>query len=173
MDRRQLHGTVGALAELILQDGLSDAFLEEARRASTGVGPNDFPEIRRLFHDPPPEPDVYDVTKHGLGGWLSACQFAAFELIFHSGAAALPFLREIAWGEYDWTQGNAIELLIRLAATGIEPDEIIAEIKRNFPDIRYEAQLYALDPLLSRLQADAGLRAIFEHARPSPPSSRN
>ncbi|KAB0548924.1 hypothetical protein F7R01_15980 [Pseudomonas argentinensis] len=85
-----------------------------------------------------------------------------FEILFNMGAKAIPFIREIAWGEYDWTQGNAIELLIRFAANGVQRKEIIAEIKRNYPVIRYEAQLYAIQPLIPKLQGNSSLRAVFD-----------
>lgn len=165
MDNDELHDIVTKLAEAILADGLSDKLRDNAKDASAKIGTDDFGELKRLFHNPPPEPEIYDVRKHGLGGWLSACQFAAFELIFHVGEPALPFIREIAWGPYDWTQGNAIELMIRFAAMGIKTDEIVKEIKWNFPDIRYEAQLYAIEPLLPRLKSDDGLRSVFDRLK--------
>lgn len=162
MDDDDIQGTIAELAELILQQGLSAEVREKAKDLSAKVGFDDLDELKHLFHNPPPEPKVYDTAKHGLGGWLSACQFAAFELIFNVGQPALPFLRQIAWGDYDWTQGNAIEIMIRFAAIGIERDEIIEEIKMNFPDIGYEAQLYALEPLIPLLKTDKDLKSVVD-----------
>jgi hypothetical protein len=48
---------------------------------------------------------------------------AAFEILYNLGEAALPLLRKIAFGEYDWTQGNAIEILRRWAAEGVDREQ--------------------------------------------------
>lgn len=161
----ELNAIVSRLAEHLLTQRIDDRFRELAREESQQVSVAQLDQLRKMFHDPPPQSDAYDVQQHGLGGWLSACQFAIFELIYNLGADALPFIREIAWGEYDWTQGNAIELLLRFAAEGIRTEEILAEIKTNFPQIRYEAQLYCMQPLLPELEQNAQLRAIFDELR--------
>jgi len=157
MDDDDIQDMIAELAELILQQGLSEKVREKAKDLSPKISLEDLIELKHLFHNPPREPKIYDVGTHGLGGWLSACQFAIFELIFNVGEAALPFLRQIAWGDYDWTQGNAIEIMIRFAAKGIKTDEIIEEIKTRYPDIRYEAQLYAIEPLIPLLANDTCL----------------
>ena len=156
---------VTGLAELILDGGLSEDFRSKATLAAKTIGTEDIDDLQHLFHHPPPEPETYDVARHGLGGWLSACQFAAFELLYNIGEPALPFLRQIAWGPYDWTQGNAIEIMIRLAARGVAAGTIVDEVKWNFPDIRYEAQLYALEPLLPLLDTDDGLTRVVEELK--------
>ncbi len=161
-DDDDIEDVIAELAELILREGLSDAVRQKAEQASAAIGLEDITGIQDLFHYPPPEPQGYDVATHGLGGWLSACQFAAFELTYNIGEPALPFVRKIAWGPYDWTQGNAIELLIRFAADGVCREELIEEIKALFPDIRYEAQLYALEPLIPRLETDKGLKSVVD-----------
>ncbi len=160
-DEFDTESDVQTLAELVLREGLTDAFRERARELSAELSPEDIEPLISLLHSPPPEPPVYDAAQHGLGGWLSACQFAVFELLYNLGETALPAIRRIAWGAYDWTQGNAIELLIRFAANGIRTDEIVAEVKARFPDIRYEAQLYAVEPLVSRLELEPALAAVF------------
>lgn len=163
-DRRTAVGaTVGSLAELLLVDGADgDRFTTRAREKSKHLSADDLPALRSLIHAPPEQSARYDPTTHGLGGWVSCCQFAIFELVYNLGQEALPFVREIAWGQYDWTQGNAIEVLIRLAAAGIATDEIIEEIETEFPKIRDEAGVYAIKPLLGRLDTDADLKRIFD-----------
>lgn len=161
----ELNAIISRLAEHLLTQGIDDRFRELAREESQQVSVAQLDQLRKMFHDPPPQSDAYDLQQHGLGGWLSACQFAIFELIYNLGADALPFIREIAWGEYDWTQGNAIELLLRFAAEGIRTEEILAEIKTNFPQIRYEAQLYCMQPLLPELEQNASLKSIFDQLR--------
>ncbi|MBN68894.1 MAG: hypothetical protein CME32_06430 [Gimesia sp.] len=161
----ELNAIISRLADYLLTHRIDNQFRELAREEARQISIAQLDQLRSLFHDPPPQSDVYDVKQHGLGGWLSACQFAIFELIFNLGEDALPFIREIAWGEYDWTQGNAIELLLRFAAEGIRTDEILAEIKTNFPQIHYEAQLYCMQPLLPELKQNAQLKAIFDQLR--------
>lgn len=165
MTPNELNAIVSRLAEHLLTKGIDDRFRELAREEAQQISVAQLDQLRNMFHDPPPQSDAYDLQQHGLGGWLSACQFAIFELIYNLGADALPFIREIAWGEYDWTQGNAIELLLRFAAEDIRTDEILAEIKTNFPQIRYEAQLYCMQPLLSELERNAPLKSIFDQLR--------
>lgn len=121
--------------------------------------------MRSYFHNPPKPPADYDFRRHGLGGWISARQFAIFELAYNLGSDALPFVRQIAWGEYDWTQGNAIETLIRLASDGIETEAIVNEMLSKIVDIREEALLYAIGPLLPRLESDNSLREIIQRLR--------
>jgi hypothetical protein len=78
------------------------------------------------------------------------CQFQAFAILYNLGEAALLLLRKIAFGKYDWTQGNAIDILCRLAAEGVDRERTISELCRELPDMRYEAHLYALGLLLKQ-----------------------
>ena len=149
------------LAEYLLEEGINDGFRSLAKEKSKSISIADLPEMKSRLYRPPKQSSKYSMRKHGLGGWISTCQFAVFELIFNLGEEALPFIREIAWGEYDWTQGNAIELLIRLASDDIRRDEIINEIKYNYPTIREEAQLYAIQPLMKELSRNDKLKSVF------------
>src|SRR4030095_2993205 len=95
------------------------------------LGPAAIAELATRFHSPPrAEPPGFGIEQRGFSGWLSAWQFAIFELFFHFGAAALPVLRCVAFGQYDWTQGNAIDVLVRLAAVGVEGGPILAELRQ-------------------------------------------
>ena len=96
---------------------------------------------------------------------MSARQFAIFEIYFHIGAPALPVLRRVAFGQYDWTQGNAIEVLCRLAAAGVERTAIVEELIVNLPDVRDEAIQYALAPLLHQQTSNAALREVVSELR--------
>ena len=84
------------------------------------------------------------------------------------GEAALPVLRQVAYGEYDWTQGNAVEVLIRLAATGIEREQIIAELRREFPTFQYEATLYSVGPVLHHAARDSAVAAVVRKLEDMP-----
>ncbi|MEM8677293.1 MAG: hypothetical protein AAGF83_26065 [Cyanobacteria bacterium P01_G01_bin.67] len=150
------------MAEHLLVNGLNIEFRAKAKEIASSVEIDNLNSLYRFFHNPPSKPHFYTVEEYGLGGWLSACQFAIFEIIYNLGEDTLPFIREIAWGEYDWIQGNAIELLIRFAAQGIRTEELIVEIKENFPNIRCEAQLYAIQPLVKDLATDLSLSRVFD-----------
>lgn len=153
---------ISTLAGMLLHDGVTEEFRTLASEKADAFAAADIPLLAAFLHAPPPAPPFYDPEVHGLGGWISACQFAVFELIVSFGEDALPFLRETAWGPYDWPQGNAIEMLIRLAAAGVRSDEIIAEIEARFPTIRDEAALYAIKPLLADLGADPDLKRVVD-----------
>tara|TARA_R110002111_G_scaffold144910_2_gene211275 strand:+ start:135877 stop:136422 length:546 start_codon:yes stop_codon:yes gene_type:complete len=156
---------ISQLAKYLLMHNLDAQFRQMARELASKISIDQLDHLRKSFHSPPPQSAAYRVNQHGLGGWMSACQFAIFELIYNMGEETLPFIREIAWGEYDWPQGNAIELLIRFAADGIRTEEIISEIKTNFPQIRYEAKLYSIQPLLPELEQNEKLSRIFDRLR--------
>ena len=160
--RKSAESIVSGLADVLLTQGLKPPFREEAKKAAATFSGNDLKIFRNLLKNLPEKSVIYDPKQHGLGGWISACQFAIFEIVYHIGEDALPLIREIAWGEYDWIQGNAIELLIRLASEGVQRNAIINEIKENYPQIRYEAQLYAIKPLINHLGSNQDLDQVFE-----------
>lgn len=158
----KIEASIASLAEHLLAGGATERFRALAKTDFDALCLSSPDELSRYFHHPPAESPQFDVHEHGLGGWLSSCQFAVFELIYNFGEDALPFLRKIAWGEYDWIQCNAIELMIRLAADGVATKEIIADIRAEFPGIRHEASLYAIEPLISRLDREPDLKRVFD-----------
>ncbi|WP_278643344.1 hypothetical protein [Burkholderia lata] len=124
--------------------------------------------VSRLHTPSQPTPEKFESAMRGLGAWLAAWQFAIFEILFHFRDSALGSLREIAWGEYDWTQGNALEILIRLAANGIGRELTIAEFQRNFEQVSDEAKRYAVGPLLHRAKFDPEIAAIVNELNSIP-----
>ncbi|GAB3254520.1 hypothetical protein [Chitinimonas naiadis] len=137
-------------------------FEHRARAVAVDLG-SDYVEILAgLFHSehsPPPE------LAHqfpGLGQWVSARQFAIFEVFYFVGEPALPVLRRVAFGVYDWTQGNAIEILCRLAADGIDRANTLDALKRQLPDIQDEALYYAIGPLIRRAEQNPSVREILD-----------
>jgi hypothetical protein len=150
---------VQAVAVLIDTPGM---FRDKAKQVAQEVGPAAISDLVALLHSPPEAPRGFGGKERGLGGWLAAWQFAVFEILFHFREASLPVLRRIAFGNYDWTQGNAIEALCRLAAEGVERDRIVEEVKAQFPSLRYEAQLYAVRPLLAIARDDPAVAEIVE-----------
>jgi hypothetical protein len=137
-------------------------FRTAGRNAALELGPVAFRTLPKLFHSPPEAPNAFGFPERGLSGWLSAWQFAIFEVFYNFGEQALPTLRQIAYGEYVWTQGNAIELLCRLAADGVCKRDILDELKREFPRLRHEARLYAVQPLLFQAEGNPNLAAVID-----------
>jgi hypothetical protein len=145
----------------ILVDDVQE-FRARAAAVALQLGPAIIDELCTRFHSPRrAEPPGFGAEQRGLGGWLSAWQFAIFELFVEFGSAALPILRQVAFGECDWTQGNAVEVLVRLAARGIEREQIIVELRREFPRLRVEAQLYSVGPLLDDADRDSAVAALM------------
>lgn len=144
------------------------AFGARAASSARHLGAARIEELAGLFHAEHTPPADLTSRFPGLGAWMSARQFAIFEIFFHIGAPALPALRRVAFGQYDWTQGNAIEVLCRLAADGVERTAIVEELKVHLPDIRDEAIQYALAPLLYQQTSNAALREVLSKLRAVP-----
>ena len=151
-----------AIADVAARIDDIDQFRAAAAEVALKLGADSIEPLSQRFHSAPESPDGFGPEQRGLGGWLSAWQFAIFEVYFNLGEDALPVLRRVAYGEYDWTQGNAVEVLCRLASSGVEKDAIIDELRREFPKLRYEAQLYAVQPLLSQAVTNPALAAILD-----------
>jgi hypothetical protein len=161
-----LDGLVSSVAVLIDNP---EQFSARAAVAAEQLGSSAIAELSTRFHSPPePPPPGFGYEQRGLCGWLSAWQFAIFELFFQFGAIALPVLRRVAFGEYDWTQGNAVEVLVRLAAAGIQREQIITEVRREFPHFQYEAMLYAVGPLLRHAARDPAVAAVVRELEGMP-----
>lgn len=138
-----------------------DEFRLRAAAVADDLGPSSITDLASLFHaehTPPPE---LASAFPGLGAWLTARQFAIFEVFYHFGDRAIPVLKQVAFGEYDWTQGNAIEILCRLAADGVRRDEIVDALIEHLPRMREEAHAYALGPLLNQSAANPELRVVM------------
>ena len=109
------------------------AFGSRAADVAGQLGPSAIEMLVSRLHTPScPTPETFESGVRGLGAWLTAWQFAVFEILFHFRSSAVEVLRRIAWGEYDWTQGNALEILVRLAAEGIGRDVMTADFHQNF-----------------------------------------
>lgn len=141
------------------------AFRSRAASAARHLGAARIEELAGQFHAEHTPPTDLMTRFSRLGAWMAARQFAIFEIYYHIGAPAIPTLRRVAFGEYDWTQGNAIEVLCRLAADGIERDATVEELIVNLPEVRDEAIQYALAPLLHLQKSNAALRQVVSELR--------
>ncbi|MPV64342.1 hypothetical protein [Burkholderia sp. BE17] len=124
--------------------------------------------VSRLHTPTTPIPEAFEPNVRGLGAWLTAWQFAVFEILLQFRESALGVLREIAWGEYDWTQGNALEILVRLAAKGVGRGHTIADLHREFSRVSDEAKRYAVGPLLHRAKFEPEVAAIVSELHSVP-----
>jgi len=70
--------------------------------------------------------------------------------LFYVGFRAFPLVKKVAFGPNDWPQGNAIEVLRRLAAQDLEQQEIVSSLLSAAPTFREEALAYALGPQKER-----------------------
>ena len=138
-----------------------EALRLRAAAVADDLGPSSINDLASLFHaehTPPPE---LASEFAGLGAWTAARQFAIFEVFYHFGDNAIPVLKQVAFGEYDWTQGNAIEILCRLAADGVRREEIVDALIEHLPAMREEAHAYALGPLLHQSATNPALQEVM------------
>jgi len=138
-----------------------EVFAERAKQVASELSPDSIPQLAKQFHgehSPPPE---LAAQFSRLGHWMAARQRAIFEIFYYFRESAIPVLRRVAYGKYDWTQGNAIEVLCRLAAEGINTDSTVAEIRAALPKMRFGALLYSFGPLLHRAALDANLAQLL------------
>src|SRR5262245_8389976 len=126
------------LAEVAAIDTDIRAYQARAEMAARRLGPACIEILPQYYHSPnnPKNPDSVTDQFNGLGEWMERCQIAAFEIIYNFREAALPYLRKVAFGSYDWPQGFAIVALCRLAAEGIERGKNIEELRRELPKMR-------------------------------------
>ncbi|MFH0129416.1 hypothetical protein ACGLHS_04350 [Variovorax sp. VaC1] len=139
--------------------------MEFQRRAQAVAGTFDeacLSELPCYFHDESMPPPELANSFPGLGQWMAARQFAIFEILYFIGPPALPLLKSVAHGAYDWTQGNAIEILCRLAADDVEREATIQDLRMLIPKLRYEAVIYAAEPLVRQARSNAAIAAIIQ-----------
>jgi hypothetical protein len=129
-------------------------FQAEARQVAETLGPQSIPSLSAFFYTPPPMPSDIASEFTRLGAWLSACQQAIFEILYHFREASLPLLYEVAFGEYDWTQAHAIRILCRFSIEGLKHEQIAADVAAALPTWRDET-IYATAPDLAKLAASA------------------
>jgi hypothetical protein len=139
-----------------------------AKAVAGELGSSSIDQLASLFHSEHSPPSEIGQSFQGLGAWITARQFAIFEVFYNLGPASIPMLKRVAFGQYDWTQGNAIEILCRLAADGINRTEIIEELIAHLPTMREEAHIYALGPLLQQSEANNALRDVIERLQAVP-----
>ncbi|HLP93059.1 MAG TPA: hypothetical protein VK168_03440 [Saprospiraceae bacterium] len=104
----------------------------------------------KYFHNNPTEPKSLKnkTSKYGLlGVWMNICQNSIFEILYNYKEKAIPTLYSIGFGEYDWTQYKAIDVLCRFASEGIKTNEIVTDIGNEINNFRYEAVFPSIESL--------------------------
>jgi hypothetical protein len=137
-------------------------FRSRAKTVATALPPTSIDHLASLFHLENSPPPALENAFPALGQWITARQFAIFEIFYCLGEPSIPTLKRVAFGDYDWTQGNAIEILCRLAADDVNREDIVEALIVHLASIREEAHCYALGPLLSQAEANHGLKKIIE-----------
>jgi len=148
----------------VAEGALSDAkdFKERARQVAIALVPSAVDQLVALLHDPSDPPKRLGTAFSVVTQWRAVWHFSIFEVLYNIGAPSLPAVRSIAFGEYDWIQGNAIELLCRFAADGIERTTIIDDLVSHLPEMRYEAHAYALQPLIAQAGNNPALQCVID-----------
>lgn len=131
-----------------------DKFFDQTKTIAAQLTQKHLSILRSRLHADLPVPENVDQSQLGLTGWLSACQYTIFEVVYHMGVSAVPMLKEIAFGEYDWIQANALDLLTRFYMDGKLPVDIIDEIDSHLPEMRYESHLYYAQHLIALRRKD-------------------
>ncbi len=132
----------GILIEVAQEFEDVNRFKEAAKNIASRLEFNRAKELTKYFHNNPPEPDNLKskTEKYGyFGVWMNICQNAVFEILFNYKEQAIPILYSIGFGEYDWTQFKAIDVLCRLAIDGIQTKKIVKDIGDEILNFRDEA----------------------------------
>jgi hypothetical protein len=138
-----------------------ESFESLAKQQTGNLSIDDLPYLLDKLHNSPPvHPDIKKEELQ-LGEWMAICQYAIFELIYQFDIKALPTLKAIAFGEYDWTQATALEVLCRLYADGKLAADIISEIDLRLNGMRHETYLYFTRSLLKRREHDQRFAEII------------
>ena len=154
-----LDGLITNLGRTLILD--PESFEQKALNGSLQVGYGDLDYLQSKFHHPPPVDGPLEKDLK-LGQWLAACQYACFELMYNLEPPPIEFLKAVAFGEYDWTQATALEVICRLYATGKLDDNIIEEIDCRLPAMRFETLLYLARALLKRSEKDKQFEGIIK-----------
>jgi len=160
MKTSDLDHVIAALAKALFTNEKS--FEGLARQEANRFSIEDLTYLQSKLHNPPPVPPGINESELRLGEWLATCQYTIFELIYHLGLKALDVLRSIAFGEYDWIQANALEVLCRLYLDGKLQEDVISEIDQRLANMRYETHLYFAQDLLNKGKRDPRFNKIIK-----------
>jgi hypothetical protein len=160
MKKNQLDELVTELGRLQLMD--PESFEEKASKTALLLDKKDIQYLISILHCPPDLPKEIKELDLPLGQWMAICQYSCFELICNLGNEMIGFLKKVAFGKYDWTQATALEVICRMYIDGKVTDEIIEEINKELPAMRYETHLYFASALLLRSEKDPKYNQLID-----------
>jgi hypothetical protein len=163
--RQELPDAIAAVARKLRDRPVFEA---AAMEVAARFGARTVTVLRRRLHKPTPAPAEFDRPNAPYGAWLSAWEFAIFEVFFCLPESALEVVRQVAFGGYDWTQGNAIEVLCRWAAEGFERERTLRDLRYEMRRMRPEAIDYAVGPLLAQAKTNPLMDELIEELRSVP-----
>jgi hypothetical protein len=166
--RRELRRLPDEIAAVAMKIQDRSAFEAAAKDVAERFGASTVTGLYGRLHKTTASPAEFEFPHVPLGAWLGAWQFAIFEVFYNVREPALPFVRRVAFGDYDWTQGNAIEILCRWASEGLDRDRTVRELRYWAPKIVPEALDYAVGPLLSQAARNHALRELINELRSIP-----
>src|SRR5262249_51170890 len=141
------------------------AIQDEARLFVRQYGPEVIPALRRRFDvmiEPPPDFSARDPS---VCAWAGCWRFALFEILYQYREHALPVLRGMGRDGHD---GTTVVLLCRLAAEGVDPQRIVADLRSQMPDLPSSVRCDVAEQLLWRARKDPALAAVVEDLRQAP-----
>jgi hypothetical protein len=133
-----------------------------ALAAAAEIGPDLLDPGQELLLKPPARPGGPGKALSDYVSWVEAYHAALFEVWYHVGARALPALRAIAFGPYDWTQADATRVLCRLALQGLETDLTAQQIADALPNWRYEQVLRTCEAVATLAARSPALQAAYD-----------
>lgn len=162
MQHDQLSGPtiIAKLAAIAVND--QEAFEASAAEVASHLSVSQLSELYPLLHTPPPVPEGVTFSSALGSEWLAACQYAVFELAYHCYPGTEAFVRETGFGEYDWTQSTALEVLCRWYLDGKLPPSVIEEIDNRLHNMQYETRHYLAQALLHRNKKDPRYTGIVQ-----------
>ncbi len=152
MKESDVDAIISSLASILLKDRTE--FEKAAKQDAALLDVHDVNYLKSRFHNPPKAQPGIDEGQFGLGQWMAICQYVIFELLYNLHEISMPLVEQVAFGEYDWTQATALEVLCRWHVNGTLSKPIITEINRRMEDMRYETHLYFGRSIIARKKDD-------------------
>jgi hypothetical protein len=156
-----LDESIAAIAALRNEIAMQDS----ARRFSLSHGPAVIPELQSRFDvmiEPPPS---FSAREPSACAWITCWQTALYTILYQYREHALPVFRQMASNDQNCT---AIVLLCRLAAEGVDRQQIVADLVRQMPDLPFLMRCEIVEELLWIAHKEPALTTVIEELRQSP-----
>lgn len=115
---------------------------EKIKEIAGKIKNNEIINLTKYFHNNLLEyPEEIRAHMKGLSTWIDMRQDIIFSIFEEIGEPAVPILKIIAFGKYDWTQIKALRILCIFAKKGIHKPEIINDIIEHLDEFRYETYM--------------------------------